>query len=63
MNLSAWAQQRAGYSKARHGRNEKGASLGECAAVVATATALGIRGERGFGHLGGAATPTAAPAA
>ena len=43
MNLSAWAEQRAKYSRARHGRNERGAILAECALVEAMARAVGHR--------------------
>ena len=63
-NLHAWATQRATYSRARHGRDERGASLFECALVVATAQAKGVRNRRyatpAVETLG---APAAAPAA
>ena len=43
MNLSAWAEQRARYSRARRGRNERGATVAECALVAGAAQALGLR--------------------
>jgi len=46
MNLHAWAEQRARYSRARHGRNERGASLFECALIAAVAQAKGIENAR-----------------
>ena len=44
MNLHAWGQQRAQYSRARHGRNERGASLVECALIQGITQAMEIRG-------------------
>ncbi len=46
MNLHAWAEQRARYSRARHGRNDRGASLVECALVAAVAQAKGLENAR-----------------
>ena len=43
MDLNALARDRARYSKARRGLTERGATLGECAAVAAWATAVGLR--------------------
>lgn len=44
MDLHAWGQQRAQYSRARHGRNERGASLVECALIQGITQAMDIRG-------------------
>ena len=44
MNLHAWGQQRAQYSRARHGRNERGAALGECALIQGITEAMRVRG-------------------
>jgi hypothetical protein len=41
--FGAWAQQKARYSRAKRGRNERGASLVECALLEAAARALGHR--------------------
>ncbi len=43
MNLHAWAEQRAKYSRAKHGRDERGASLVECALITAVAQAKGLQ--------------------
>jgi hypothetical protein len=43
MNLHAWGHQRATYSRARHGRNERGASLVECALIQGVTQAMGVR--------------------
>jgi hypothetical protein len=43
MNLQAWAAQRARYSRAKRGRNERGATVVECALIQAAAEALGVR--------------------
>lgn len=43
MNLQAWAAQRARYSRAKRGRNERGATVVECALIQATAEAMGVR--------------------
>lgn len=43
MDLSAWAHQRARYSRARRGRFERGATVGECAMVAAVAQAMALR--------------------
>ena len=42
--FSAWAQQKARYSRATRGRNERGASLVECALLEAAARALAVHG-------------------
>ncbi len=44
MDLHAWGQQRAQYSRARHGRNERGASLVECALIQGITEAMRMRG-------------------
>ena len=44
MDLHAWGQQRAQYSRARHGRNERGASLVECALIQGITQAMQVRG-------------------
>jgi hypothetical protein len=44
MDLQAWGQQRAQYSRARHGRNERGASLVECALIQGITQAMRVRG-------------------
>ncbi len=46
MNLHAWAEQRAKYSRAKHGRNERGAALVECALIAATAQVKGVHNAR-----------------
>ena len=46
MNLHAWAEQRAKYSRAKHGRDERGAALVECALVAAMAQVKGFRNAR-----------------
>ena len=46
MNLHAWAEQRAKYSRAKHGRNERGAALVECALIAAMAQVKGVRNAR-----------------
>ena len=43
MDLHAWGRQRAQYSRARRGRNERGAALGECALIQAVTQAMGVR--------------------
>jgi hypothetical protein len=43
MDLSAWAEQHSRYSRARRGRNERGATVAQCALVAAAAQALGLR--------------------
>jgi hypothetical protein len=43
MNLHAWGRQRAEYSRARHGRGERGASLVECALIQGVTQAMGVR--------------------
>jgi hypothetical protein len=44
MDLHAWGQQRAQYSRARHGRNERGASLAECALIQGITQAMLVKG-------------------
>ena len=44
MDLHAWGQQRSQYSRARHGRNERGASLVECALIQGVTQAMRVRG-------------------
>ena len=44
MDLHAWGQQRAQYSRARHGRNERGASLGECALIQGMTQVMRVKG-------------------
>ena len=46
MNLQAWGAQRAQYSRARHGRDERGAAVVECALIQATAEAMAVRMRR-----------------
>ena len=60
MDWNAWAQQRVQYSRARRGRYERGAQLGECALVEAMAFALGRQARR---HEALAVTPGSATAA
>ena len=55
MNLHAWAEQRAKYSRAKHGRNERGAALVECALISAMAQVKAVHNAR---H---ATAPTVAP--
>ncbi len=38
---SAWAAQKVRYSRAKRGRNERGATLGQCALIAAVALNLG----------------------
>lgn len=56
--FNAWAQQKARYSRAKRGRNERGAALVECALLEAAALALGRRSA-----AQGAGRPAALPAA
>ncbi len=44
MDLHAWGRQRAQYSRARRGRNERGATLAECALIQGITEAMRIRG-------------------
>ncbi|MGI9023880.1 MAG: hypothetical protein ACR2HV_11740 [Acidimicrobiales bacterium] len=44
MDLHAWGQQRAAYSRARRGRTERGAAMGECALIQGVTQAMGMRG-------------------
>ena len=46
MNLHAWAEQRAKYSRARHGRHDRGASLFECALIADMALVKGFHNAR-----------------
>lgn len=57
MNLSAWAEQRARYSRARRGRDERGATVAECGLVAGAAQALGLRA---FRWVAADVVPTAA---
>ena len=57
IDLAHWGTQRLEYSRARHGRHERGASLGECGLVAAMAQAMSIRSSGGT-----AAEDSAAPA-
>lgn len=43
IDLALWGTERVEYSKARHGRLERGAALGECALVAAMTQAMTIR--------------------
>ena len=58
MNLHAWAEQRAKYSRAKHGRHERGAALFECALIAAMAQAKGVRNARYSAHAPSLATLT-----
>jgi len=60
IDLAEWGRQRAQYSRARRGRNERGAGLAECSLVQGVTQALAIR--QGRGRLGSPpepGTPTA----
>ena len=63
MNLHAWAEQRARYSPARHGRGERGASLFECALIAAVAQAKGLENARYAAPASSLATLGPSPAA
>jgi hypothetical protein len=43
MDIRAWAEQRVCYSRARRGRFERGAQIGECGIVQAMAFAMARR--------------------
>ena len=43
MDIRAWAEQRVCYSRARRGRFERGAQIGECGLVEAMAFAMARR--------------------
>ena len=43
MDLQAWGRQRAQYSRARRGRNERGAGLAECSLVQGVTEAMALR--------------------
>ncbi len=63
IDLAEWGRQRAQYSRARRGRNERGAGLAECSLVQGVTQALALR--RGDGRPGAMLTaepkaPTAA---
>jgi len=61
IDLAEWGRQRAQYSRARRGRNERGAGLAECSLVQGVTQALAIRrGRSGLGSSSGSETPTAA---
>ncbi|HEX2024650.1 MAG TPA: hypothetical protein VHF00_08080 [Acidimicrobiales bacterium] len=57
MDLHAWGRQRAQYSRARRGRNERGAALGECALIQAVTQAMGVRQAARLAALAGPAEP------
>jgi hypothetical protein len=57
MDLHAWGQQRAQYSRARRGRNERGAALGECALIQAVTQAMAVRQAARIAALAGPAAP------
>jgi hypothetical protein len=59
MDLHAWGRQRAQYSRARRGRNERGASLGECALIQAVTQAMAVRRAAHLGELARAEEPAA----
>lgn len=62
MNLHAWAEQRAKYSRAKHGRNERGAALVECALIAAVAQVKGVHNARLTAPGPSVATLAAGPA-
>jgi len=43
IDLAEWGRQRAQYSRARRGRNERGAGLAECSLVQGVTQALALR--------------------
>ena len=43
MDLHAWGRQRAQYSRARRGRDERGATITECALIQAVTQAMALR--------------------
>jgi hypothetical protein len=55
MDLHAWGRQRAQYSRARRGRNERGAILSECALVQGITEAMAVR--QGIARPSAAARP------
>ena len=57
MDLHAWGRQRAQYSRARRGRNERGAALGECALIQAVTQAMGVRQAARLAALAGPGAP------
>jgi hypothetical protein len=63
MNLHAWAEQRAKYSRAKHGRNERGAALVECALIAAMAQVKGVHNARYAAASAASLTALAAQAA
>ena len=57
IDLAEWGRQRTQYSRARRGRNERGAGLAECSLVQGMTQALAMRrGDR----LAGSAARSAA---
>lgn len=62
MNLHAWAEQRAKYSRAKHGRHERGAALAECALIAAMAQVKGVGNARFAAPVPSMATLGARPA-
>ena len=61
-DLAHWGTQRLEYSRARHGRHERGASLGECALVAGMAQAMSVRSCTETGAKDGAASANEAAA-
>ena len=62
MDLNALAADRARYSKARRGLKERGATLGECAAVAAWASTVRLRVPGAPNPAGDGAGPTVSAA-
>ncbi len=61
IDLAEWGRQRAQYSRARRGRNERGAGLAECSLVQGVTQALAMRrGRQGLGSSPEFQAPTAA---
>ncbi len=62
IDRQVWGRQRAQYSRARRGRNERGASLAECSLVqnLTQALALRQRGRRLGAPVAESDTPMAA---
>jgi hypothetical protein len=59
VDIRAWAEQRVCYSRARRGRFERGAQIGECGLVEAMAFAIARRQAWGSAPVG---LPAPAPA-
>jgi hypothetical protein len=47
VDVKEWGRQRTQYSRARRGRNERGAALAECSLVQGMTEAVAIRRSRG----------------